>query len=78
MINECHVIRVIAMPLIKRPGTVTTQEIELLNICVSKQIPQQRPVIEIVTNEKKEFCEFEVIRIFDNEAEAKFMQIKMV
>ncbi len=69
--EDCHIIRVITIPLTKKPGTITKPVIALLNTCVSKEIIQQHPVIEVIRDEKKEFREYEVIKIFKNKVEAK-------
>lgn len=68
---DCHIIRVISIPLTKKPGVVTRHEIALLNTCLSNKIIQQRPVTEVIRNGEKEFREYEVIKIFKNEIEAK-------
>ncbi len=69
--NDCHIIRVITIPLTKKTGVIAERSIALLNTCINNEIIQQRPVIEVIRNEQKEFREYEVIRVFKNKVEAK-------
>lgn len=69
--NDCHIIRVITIPLTKKPGVITERAIALLNTCINKEIIQQLPVIEVIRNKQKEFRGYEVIKIFKNKVEAK-------
>jgi len=71
MVKDCHIIRVITIPLTKKPASITKHVIALLDTCISKEIVQQRPVIEVIRNGQKEFREYEVIRIFKDELEAR-------
>ena len=68
---DCQIIRVVEMPLTKKPNVPSEQKIALLNTCLKDKIPQQRPVIEVIRNGKKEFREFEIIKLFATRAEAE-------
>lgn len=70
-IVDCHIIRIEEIPLTKRPGVKTESKIALLNTCLNDEIPQQRPVIEVIRNGKTEFREFEIIKIFVDKQEAE-------
>jgi hypothetical protein len=69
--SDCHIIRVVEIPLTKKPNVPSEPKIVLLNTCLSKEIPQQRPVIEVIRNGVKEFREFEIIKIFADKQEAE-------
>ena len=69
--NNCHIIRVIKIPLTKKTGVITECAIALLNTCINNEIIQQRPIIEVIRKEQKEFREFEVIKLFKDKVEAK-------
>lgn len=69
-VADCHVIRTIDVPLTKKPNVPKDRKIALLNTCLKDETPQQRPVIEIVRNGKKEFREYEVLRVFADLKEA--------
>lgn len=69
--SDCHIIRVVEIPLTKKPNVPTESKIALLNTCLNDEFPQQRPVVEVIRNEKKEFREFEIIKVFTNRKEAE-------
>ncbi len=69
--SDCHIIRVVEIPMTKKPNVPSEPKIALLNTCLNDTIPQQRPVIEVIRNGKKAFREFEIIRIFKDNAEAE-------
>jgi hypothetical protein len=69
--TDCQIIRVVEFPLSKKPNIKTESKIAVLNTCLTDKIPQQRPVIEVIRNGRKEFREFEVIKIFSDQAEAE-------
>ena len=70
-IADCQIIRVVEMPLTKKPKVPRKPKIVLLNTCIDDEIPRQRPVIEVIRNGKKEFRTFEVIKVFTDRAEAE-------
>ncbi|MEK7724952.1 MAG: hypothetical protein AAB336_11415 [Acidobacteriota bacterium] len=70
-LSDCHIIRIVEIPLTKKPNVPSEPKIALLNTCLNDEIPQQRPVIEVIRNGKKEFREFEINRIFDNKEQAE-------
>ncbi len=69
--SDCHIIRVVEIPLTKKPNVPSEPKIALLNTCLKDEIPQQRPVIEVIRNGKKEFREFEIIKLFADRKEAE-------
>ncbi len=69
--SNCHIIRVVGIPMTKRPGVTRELRIALLNTCLKDKIPQQRPVIEVIRNGEKAFREFEIIKLFADKAEAE-------
>lgn len=70
-ISDCHVIRVVEIPMTKKTNVPSEPKIALLNTCLNDEIPQQRPVIEVIRNGKKEFREFEIIKVFTDKIEAE-------
>lgn len=70
-IADCQIIRVIEIPLTKKPNVPSEPKFALLNTCLNDEIPQQRPVEEVVRNGKKEFREVEIIKIFADKKEAE-------
>jgi hypothetical protein len=71
-IADCQIIRLEKVPLTKKPNTQTEfQLIVLLNTCLTDEIPQQRPVIEVIRNGTKEFREYEIIKIFASKNQAE-------
>ena len=69
--TDCHIIRVIEIPLTKKPGVVGYKKIVLLNTCLNNEFGQQLPVIEVIRNGIKEFREYEIIQFFENKKEAE-------
>ena len=69
-VADCRIIRLTELPLTKKPNVPTTLKIALLDTCLNDDIPQQRPVIEVVRNGKKEFREYDVVKTFADKAEA--------
>lgn len=69
--SDCHIIRVVDIPLTKKTNMPSEPKFVLLNTCLDDEIPQQRPVIEVIRNGEKAFREFEIIRIFLDKDEAK-------
>ncbi len=69
--TDCHIIRVIEIPLTKKPGVVGYKKIVLLDTCLNNEFGQQLPVIEVIRNGIKEFREYEIIRLFENQKEAE-------
>lgn len=69
--SDCHIIRVIEIPLTKKPGVLGYKKIVLLNTCLDNEFGQQLPVIEVIRNGIKEFREYEIIKFFEVQKEAK-------
>ncbi len=69
--SDCHIIRVVEIPLTKKPNVPSESKIALLNTCLNDEIPQQRPVIEVIRNGEKAFRELEIIKIFADRNEAE-------
>ncbi len=69
--TDCHIIRVIEIPLTKKPGVLGYKKIVLLNTCLDNEFGQQLPVIEVIRNGIKEFREYEIIKFFEVQKEAK-------
>ena len=69
--TDCHIIRVIEIPLTKKPGVLGYKKIVLLNTCLNNEFGQQLPVIEVIRNGIKEFREYEVIQFFESIKEAE-------
>lgn len=70
-ISDCQIIRVVKIPLTKKPNVETQSKIVLLNTCLNDEIPRQRPVMEVLRNGEKKFREFEVIKVFADRKEAE-------
>jgi len=70
-ISDCRIIRIVEIPMTKKPNVPTESKIALLNTCLNDKIPQQRPIIEVIRNGKKEFREFEIIKVFADKIEAE-------
>jgi hypothetical protein len=70
-VADCRIIRVVELPLSKRPNVPTAPKIALLDTCLNDPIPQQRPVIEVMRGGKKAFREYDIIKIFADRAEAE-------
>ncbi len=70
-LSDCHIIRVVGIPMTKRPSVQRELKIALLNTCLKDEISQQRPVIEVIRNGEKAFREFEIIKIFADRNEAE-------
>lgn len=69
---KCKIIRVIGMPLQKRPDAKTTPTIALLDVCLPPEANNKaHPVISFEENGKKVSRIFEVIKTFKDRAEAK-------
>jgi hypothetical protein len=72
VIADCQIIRLGNVPFSKKPNAQSqVPVIVLLNTCLSDEIPQQRPVIEVIRNGKSEFREYELLTIFASKREAK-------
>jgi hypothetical protein len=69
--NDCEIIRIIDMPLTKRPNVATNPQIALLNTCIFDEMAVQRPSIEVLRLGKKQFRLFEVTKIFADKHEAE-------
>ncbi|MBS1794738.1 MAG: hypothetical protein JSS81_12840 [Acidobacteria bacterium] len=69
--GDCRIIRVVFVPLTKRPDVVRTPRLALLDVCLKDAIPQQRPVVEIERDGRRQFREFAVLRLFADRAEAE-------
>ena len=70
-VADCRIIRLIELPLSKRPDKPQPPKIALLETCLKDEIPQQRPVIEIFRGGQKTVREFEVIKTFADQKEAE-------
>jgi hypothetical protein len=69
--TDCRIVRVVEVPLTKKPGVKTESKIAVLNTCLTDEIVQQRPVVEVIRNGQKEFREFEIVKIFSSQADAE-------
>jgi hypothetical protein len=70
-VADCRIIRRVEIPMTKKPNVPAQPRIALLDTCLNDPVPQQRPVIEVLRNGRKEFRQFELIKIFTDRAEAE-------
>jgi glutamine cyclotransferase len=70
---SCYVIRRIDYPVRKRsnPVQTTAERIALLDVCPTARGQVARPVIEITANGRRVRAEFDVVRLFQTEEEAR-------
>ncbi|NNE65386.1 MAG: hypothetical protein HKN33_02375 [Pyrinomonadaceae bacterium] len=69
--HPCEVIRVVRYPISKRRTLNQKLRIALLNVCPPNRGMVARPVTSIKANGNELNVEFDVIRVFDSEAQAK-------
>lgn len=68
--TECRIIRRVPYPVSKRPTPEQTPRIALLDVCPPNRGMIARPMIRVLIREKPQLLEYDVIRVFENEAEA--------
>lgn len=68
---ECQIIRQVLYPVSKTNSPDQKMRIALLNLCPENKGMVARPMMSLFVDGKIEMYEYDVVRVFENEAEAK-------